>query len=169
MISKLRIILETEEDVFRDIEIETDNSLLQLHQGIKDAFDLKGEEMSSFYLSNDDWFQGSEIPLVDVSENENEKVETMSEISIQQVIPDKGNKMIVVYDFLSMWTFYIEVVEPDVIAVNSDLPAVVFSYGQRPENAPENEMFGDLDMDDEDDDDDDFLDFSDNYEESDYW
>lgn len=161
MIFKLRIILEAEENVFRDVEVKTDQTLLDLHHGIKAAFDLKGEEMSSFYLSNDDWYQGSEISLEDVSEKE--QIDTMAEIKIEQVIPEKGNKMIFVYDFLSMWTFYVEVMETDVISANSDFPALVFSYGERPEIAPESEMFGELDIEDDFDDEDDFLDFDENY------
>lgn len=167
MIIKLRIILEAEENVFRDLEIKTDQNLLELHHGIKKAFDLKGEEMSSFYLSNDDWYQGSEIPLEDVSEDD--KIETMADIKIGQVIPEKGNKMIFVYDFLNLWTFYVEVVETEVISANAEFPAVVFSYGKRPENAPENQMLGEIDIDDDFDDEDDFLEFGENYDNPDYW
>lgn len=149
-LSKLRIILEAEEDVFRDLEIQTDQTLLELHQGIKDAFDLEGDEMASFYLSNDEWFQGSEIPLIDISEDE--EAEVMSNITIEQVIPNQGNKMIFVYDFLALWTFYVEVVEEDIISVNSEFPALVFSYGHRPEEAPGGDMMGGFDLDTEFDD-----------------
>lgn len=155
MILKIRVILEAEQDVFRDIEIDENQHLTELHEAIKNAFELEGDEMASFYLSNNDWFQGSEIPLENLSEEGD--VETMAQITVGQVIPEKGNKMIYVYDFFSLWTFYVEVVETDVISVNEKLPAVVFSYGERPEEAPENDMLGDLDFDldfdDEDDDD----------------
>lgn len=171
-ITKLRIILEVEEDVFRDIEIRDDQTLLELHEGIKQAFEMEGEEMASFYLSNDDWFQGSEIPLMDISEEE--AAETMADITVGQVIPQKGNKMIFVYDFLSLWTFYVEVVETEVISVNSEFPAVVFSYGQRPEEAPEKDLLGELDIDseldfDDEDEDDDPYGFGGDYSSNGYW
>lgn len=169
MILKLRVILETEEDVFRDIEVQDTQNLLEIHQGIKDAFQLDGEEMASFYLSNDEWFQGSEIPMEDFSEEGN--TETMGNIAVNQVIPSKGNKMIYVYDFFELWTFYVEVVEEDVISVNNNFPAVVFEYGQRPDNAPENDMLGEIDLYvDIEDDEDDFLDFDENgYNDQEYW
>lgn len=148
MITKLRIILEAEADVFRDIEIKDDQTLLDLHGGIKEAFDLEGDEMASFYLSNDEWFQGSEIPMEDISEGD--PVELMKDIKILEVIPEKGNKMIYVYDFLNLWTFYVEVVETDVISVNSEFPATVFAYGERPEEPPKSDLLIDLDFDDMD-------------------
>lgn len=162
MTHKIRIILETEQDVFRDIEIQETQTLFNLHNVIKDAFDLEGEEMASFYLSNDEWFQGSEIPLEDMSDEGD--VETMHEVTITQVIPEKGGKMIYVYDFFSLWTFYCEVVETDVISVNTEFPAVAFSFGTRPDEAPEKDMLADLDLDFDDDDDDDFLEFGDAYD-----
>ena len=169
MTTKLRIILESQEDVFRDLEIKDDQTLLELHQGIKEAFNLEGEEMASFYLSNDQWYQGSEIPMEDISEDD--PVELMADITIAQVIPAKGNKMIYVYDFMALWTFYVEVVETDVISVNFDLPAVVFSFGERPEEAPESDLLGELDgdMDDDEDDDDDSYDFDDGYGNNGYY
>ncbi|MXV38859.1 hypothetical protein GO491_09280 [Flavobacteriaceae bacterium Ap0902] len=145
MIHKFRIILETDEDVFRDIEIESTQTLLDLHKAIRDAFDLEGEELASFYLSNEDWFQGSEIPLLDTSEDDTGEV--MDEIKIGDVLPQKGSRAIYVYDFLEMWTFYCEVVETQVISLQGKFPSVVFEFGKRPENAPEQNMFGDLDFD----------------------
>lgn len=158
MIHKLRIILDAKEDVFRDIEIDSEQTLFDLHQIIKKAFDLDGDELASFFLSNDEWFQGSEIPLVDTSEDESGEI--METIKIKDVLPNKGGRAIYVYDFLEMWTFYCEVVETDVISLQTEFPAVVFEYGKRPDQAPEQNMFGDLDFDedfeDDEDDDDDF-------------
>ena len=37
-IMRLRVILDTEDDVFRDIEIETDAPLMHLHFAVLDAF-----------------------------------------------------------------------------------------------------------------------------------
>ena len=169
MIYKLRVILDTEKDVFRDLEISDNQPLIELHNVIKKAFDLEGEEMASFYLSNDDWFQGSEIPLEDMSQDDS--IETMSQITIQQVIPNSGSKMIYVYDFLNLWTFFVEVIETEVISIHDNFPVVVFEYGQRPEEAPENAMLGEIDFDHDFDenDDDDFLEFGDAYDESDYF
>ena len=51
MVYKIRIILDAKETIFRDIEIKDKQTLWNLHLGIKSAFSLPGEELSSFYFS----------------------------------------------------------------------------------------------------------------------
>ena len=65
---KFRVIVDTEEDVFRDIEIDTSSTFEQLHQSILQAFDFPEGEMASFYMSNDTWDKGTEISLMDMGE-----------------------------------------------------------------------------------------------------
>ena len=48
MVYKLRIILDTKEDIFRDVEIREKQSLWNLHLGIKSAFSLMGDDLSIF-------------------------------------------------------------------------------------------------------------------------
>ena len=57
MIYKIRIILDAEEDIFRDLEIEAHNSLEDFHNAITQAFGFLGNEMASFYTCNDEWQQ----------------------------------------------------------------------------------------------------------------
>lgn len=54
-IFKFRVIINTEEDVFRDIEIATDDSFESLHKAILSAFNFEEGEMASFYMSDDTW------------------------------------------------------------------------------------------------------------------
>ena len=51
-ILRLRVILDTEEDVFRDIEIETDAPLMHLHFAVLDAFGWEAGEMASFFIGS---------------------------------------------------------------------------------------------------------------------
>ena len=57
MIFRIRIILDSKEDVIRDIEILANNTFEDLHKAIINCFDFKGNEMASFYLSDDNWKQ----------------------------------------------------------------------------------------------------------------
>ena len=65
MIYRFRIILDTKEDVFRDIEINESSSLEELHNSIIKSFGFLGNEMASFYKTDNDWKQGDELPLND--------------------------------------------------------------------------------------------------------
>ena len=78
MILHLRIILDHKKDVFRDIQLDASESLEHLHQTIVAAFDLQKGEMASFFLSNKNWDQEDEIPLLSMQEGSSE----MKDISI---------------------------------------------------------------------------------------
>ena len=54
MIYRFRIILDAQEDVFRDIEIEAKATLEDFHNAITQSFGFAGQEMASFYTSDKD-------------------------------------------------------------------------------------------------------------------
>ena len=66
MIYRFRIILDTDEDVFRDLEIRSSATLEDFHNAINQAFGFDGSEMASFYTSNDLWEEGEEISLFEI-------------------------------------------------------------------------------------------------------
>lgn len=138
MIYRFRVILDndTEDDIFRDLEIRETDTLEDLHNIITQSFGFDGLEMASFYLSNDQWDQGEEISMVDLSEGQ-ESVRLMNETVINDVVHEAKTKLIYVYDFLSMWTFYVELAEIVDEAQGSDYPNLMFVQGQVPDSAPE--------------------------------
>ncbi len=169
MIYRFRIILDTHEDVFRDLEMESTTTMEDFHNAITQSFGFGGEEMASFYLSNELWEQGEEISLFDMSD-EPGSVRIMHETMLEDVISETETRLIYVYDFLNLWTFLIELAD---IAENQEgqiYPNLMFAHGQIPEEAPEKEFIADaseetdfeeeLDMDPEDYDN---LDFDENW------
>ncbi|WP_460218471.1 IS1096 element passenger TnpR family protein [Psychroserpens sp. MEBiC05023] len=171
MIYRFRVILDndTEDDIFRDIEIRETDTLEDLHNTITQSFGFDGLEMASFYVSNDDWEQGEEISMFDVSEGTN-PVRLMNETTLNDIVHEAQTKLIYVYDFMSMWTFLVELAEIVEEAEGADYPNLMFVHGQIPDTAPEKmfeaEHFGDdfsendddIDIDDYED-----LDFNENW------
>ncbi len=101
MAYKIRIILNADEDVIRDIVIQKSATLEELHNTINKAFDFSGSEMASLYRSDDDWSQGEEFPLFDMSEGLDSKIQ-MQDITVESVLKNKNDKLIYIYDFLNM-------------------------------------------------------------------
>lgn len=132
MIYRLRIILDSEEDVIRDIEIKSDSSFEDLHFAVINSFNFIGNEMASFYLSDINWSQGEEITLESFTD---EKI--MKNTNLDSIISDTQLNFIYVYDFLKLWTFFIEVIETCDDNKNSIYPQTIFSIGMIPKNAPE--------------------------------
>ena len=139
MVYRFRVVLDTVEDVFRDIEILKTNSLEDLHNVITQSFGFDGTEMASFYVSDDEWSQGEEIVLFDMSEGVS-KVRMMNETAIEDVFSQSNTKMIYVYDFLSMWTFYVELADISEQAEGVDYPNLMYVHGQLPDSPPDREF-----------------------------
>jgi len=144
MVYRFRVILDTKEDVFRDIELLEESTLEDFHNTIVNAFGFDGNEMASFYLSDEDWNQGEEILQYDLSEGE-ESVRLMNETTLDSIVSESQTKLIYVYDFLNLWTFLIELAEIAEIEEGRDYPNLMFVHGQIPLEAPDKEFIAEKD------------------------
>lgn len=144
-IYKFRIIIDTQEDVFRDIEIATESTFLDLHSAILRAFNWEGGEMASFYMSNENWDKGQEIPLLMM--NEDEDVLCMSNGILNKFLSRPDEKIIYVYDFLRMWCFYIELLEIKKAIPETLYPKISMIYGDAPTHeSKEMDLFDGFDI-----------------------
>lgn len=170
MVYRFRVILDAQEDVFRDIEILQENTMEDLHNSIVQAFGFDGAEMASFYISDDDWKQGEEIHQFDMSGSE-DSIMLMNETSLDSVLSEKQTKLIYVYDFLKMWTFFVELAQIGEIEEGRDYPNLMYVHGQIPDAAPEKEFTGETEgLEDEFGDDDEYgLDGYDDFDFNENW
>lgn len=164
-IHKLRTILDTREDIFRDIEISASSTLLVLHKAVLQAFGIDNGEMASFYHTDDEWAQGEEIPMVRMDEHPDQA--SMDQVHVEDLLAKPGDRLLYVYDYLNMWTFFVEFVSVSQAEDDIIYPHVSLKYGETPQSAPgkdfgggsqgksQSGLFGDA-FDDESQDDDDF-------------
>jgi len=127
MIYKVRVILDSKNTVFRDIEIKEKQTLWNLHLAIKSAFSLQGEELSSFYVSDDEWSEGESIPLEDLSDDGDG--ETMSDIYISEAFPKKGAKMLFKYGLIDLSEFFCELMETSEEKSGVTYPRISYRFG----------------------------------------
>ncbi len=136
MVYKFRVILDAEDDVFRDISILEDATLEDLHNAIVNAFGFDGLQIASFYTCDNQWHQDEEILLFDTGEVDGEQ-RIMNEVVLTDVLDTTNTKLIYVYDFLNMWTFLIELAAIEEVEAGKIYPETFFSHGEMPEDAPE--------------------------------
>lgn len=141
MVYRFRVILDAEEDVFRDVELLQESTLEDLHNTIVQSFGFDGTEMASFYVSDDDWNQGEEIHQFDMSGHDT-SIKLMNETPLDSVLSEDQTKLIYVYDFLKMWTFFVELAQIAEVEEGRDYPNLMFVHGQIPENAPDKDFVG---------------------------
>lgn len=130
---RFRVLIDYEEDVFRDIELREDQTFLELHLSIQEAFEFDGQQLASFYKSNETWDKGEEIPLMDFQEDFGpEKLKTMEETKLSDMIEEESQKLLYVFDFMLMWCFFIEILKIGE-AEELEYPMLVHEYGDSPD------------------------------------
>lgn len=139
---KFRILLDskTKAEVFRDIVIAENSDFETFYRAIIAAFELKGDQMASFYVSNEVWDKGHEINLMDMSYDDDaldQPANVMSKAILKDFVASEQQKFILIYDFLAMQIFLIELIETQLSAPSQ--PDLILSVGNVPKNRSENE------------------------------
>lgn len=150
MIYRFRVILDAHDDVFRDIEISQDATLEDFHNAITQSFGFGGQEMASFFTSDNEWNQDEEISLFSMEDSGRDMQNTL----LEDVVSKDQTKLIYIYDFLSMWTFLIELADIGEPTPGILYPNLMFAHGEIPDEAPDKEFETETLLDDEELDDD---------------
>ena len=171
---KFRVLLDTEKDeeIFRDILISDTDNFESFYMSIIAAFRFQGQEMASFYVSNDAWDKGHEINLMDMSygdEDVDGLPNVMKDAIIKDFLEEPDQKFILVYDFMRMWIFLIELIGYE--KEGPEAPQILLAMGMAPpeDSKPaENEQLFAGELDEPDEDEFGFNDFDDDISDEDY-
>ena len=126
---RFRVLIDHPDDIFRDIDISNNLTFKDLHCTILDAFEFDKNELASFYLSNEKWDKGEEIPLMNMDGSITSMVDTRISAKVNAV----GDKLLYVYDFLYMWCFFIDLVGIFDHKKGKKLPCIVRKFGKSPD------------------------------------
>jgi hypothetical protein len=135
---KFRVLLDSDknEEVFRDILIANDADFETFYRSIMSAFSFSGDQMASFYVSNDSWDKGHELSLLDMTYDDDaidEPASVMKQAHIQDFITEPDQRFILVYDFMRMWIFLIELIAYEKEAPES--PVMALAIGNAPQES----------------------------------
>lgn len=173
---KFRVLLDSESnsEVFRDILIKDTDNFESLYKAVISSFNFQGDQMASFYVSNDSWDKGHEISLMDMTYDDDSidsPAAVMKDAIIKDFLEEPDQKFILVYDFMRMWIFLLELIGYD--KEGPEKPEVLLAVGMAPPedsrlaNDNEDLFMGELD-DEEDEDEFGFNEFDDELGEDDY-
>lgn len=135
MIIKYRIVCGENDDFVRDIEIYSDSKFLELHLAIQSACDFDASLLTTFYLSNKKWDKLTEIvqELIDAESQADSLL--MDETNLENFDPKLGQRYIYIFDFFSVRSFFIEIVnirertKDDLLL---EFPICTLSHGKAP-------------------------------------
>ncbi|HEY0608472.1 MAG TPA: hypothetical protein VGD35_02425 [Chitinophaga sp.] len=107
---KFRVYWEEDESVYRDIAIKPNQTFLQFHQSILQAFEFDSKHKATFFRSNDNWQRGREIILEKDAAARKAEPLLMADTPIAAAVKDPNQKFIYLYDFAKSWTFLVELI-----------------------------------------------------------
>jgi len=119
LIYRFKIVNDDNDNFYREIEIKPGNTFEDFHKLLVDCIKLSPGEIASFYICDSKWNKLQEISLCNMEEPEEDESETLSEtdkkkvvmmsdVKLKECINDPNQRMIYIYDFFKMYTFYIE-------------------------------------------------------------
>jgi len=137
---RFRVIIEDNDDVYRDIDIKAAQTFEEFHNTIQEAFKFDNKHAASFFTSDDYWRKGLEITLrkADLALTEEEirlKVEPkklMSEAKIAKYIETPHQRFVYVFDENVQWTFLLEMMKITGEEAKAKYPLISKSIGTAP-------------------------------------
>ncbi len=99
MIYKLTFSCEEGDPNFRRVfEADADATFLDLHNAILKSVDYPDDQMTSFYMCNDDWEKGQEVTLVEMDSNFEYDNMVMNDTRLSDLLEEQGQRLIYVFD-----------------------------------------------------------------------
>ena len=78
----------------RGVEASAEATFLELHEAILKSGGYPDDQMTSFFLCNDEWEKGQEITLVEMDSNFEYDNMVMNETHLNDLIEEQGQRLI---------------------------------------------------------------------------
>ena len=99
MIYKFRIVSDEVDNFKREICIDSDATFLELHDAILDSVGFTKDQMTSFFICDDDWEKKTEVTLMDMGKDSDEDTWIMASTRLSELIEDEGQRLVFVFDY----------------------------------------------------------------------
>ena len=125
----------------REIEIDSENTFLQLRNAILESVDYTKDELDSFFLCNDEWERQEEITLEDMGDSSSDTDQWLMETTpISELVEDEGQKLVFEFDYLTQRSFFMELKEM-IPSRNLVEPLCTIKRGKAPKQTVDMEEF----------------------------
>lgn len=109
-IYRFRVSFEDYEDVYRDIDMPSKSTFIDLHNELHKSTGYNAEISSSFYVSNDQWKKGTEIAHLPTQRKKDTAVLLMADVRLSKFIDDPHQKFYYIYNFDRPYDFHVELI-----------------------------------------------------------
>ncbi|MBP3942331.1 hypothetical protein J5U18_01915 [Sphingobacteriaceae bacterium WQ 2009] len=134
-IYRFKVSFEDYEDIYREIDMPSKSTFLDLHEAIHQSTNYATEVSSSFYVSNDQWKKGTEIALLPAARKVAAEVLVMDAVRLSKFIDDPHQKFYYIYNFDRPYEFHVELIKILKEEEGKSYPAIFKSVGLAPKIA----------------------------------
>ena len=111
MVYRFTLISDEVEDFVREIKIDSEATFFEFHEAILKAAGYKDDQMTSFFICDDNWEKEQEITLEDMGGYSDEDSFIMRETVLSELVEDEKQRLLYVFDPLTERVFFIELSE----------------------------------------------------------
>ena len=153
-IYRFRVTFEDYEDIYREIDMPSKSTFLELHTAIHKTTGYIQDVSSSFYVSNDQWKKGTEIAFFPSDRKVANGVLKVEDVKMSKFIDDPHQKFYYIYNFDRPYDFHVELIKILKEEDGKEYPALFKSVGEAPKSAAASLFPISTDADDDDEEDD---------------
>ena len=111
MVYRFTLISDEVEDFVREIKIDSEATFFEFHEAILKAAGYQDDQMTSFFICDDNWEKEQEITLEDMGGYSDEDSYIMRETHLSELVEDEKQRLIYIFDPLTERVFFIELSE----------------------------------------------------------
>lgn len=149
MIFKFTLLSDESDDFLRVIEISSEATFLDLHKAILKACSYKDDQMTSFFICDQNWNKETEITLEAMDTTSEVDSYIMSDTKLSEFCKSKKQRMLYEFDPLAGRDFFIELTNI-IYKKNIDAPLCTRSEGKAPDQTVDPDLMGGMGSDSDD-------------------
>ena len=131
MIYRFTIISDEVDDFVREIQIDPEATFFDFHEAILKAAGYTNDQMTSFFICDDDWSKNTEITLVEMDTTSEVDNYIMEDTRLEELLEDEHQKLLFVFDYMTERAFFMELREI-IPGKDLDKPVCSKSIGKAP-------------------------------------
>ena len=111
MVYRFTIISDEVDNFRREIQIDSDATFLDLHNAILKSANYPDDQMTSFFICDDNWEKETEITLEDMGTSSDMDSWVMEETPLNELLEDEKQHLLYIFDPLADRAFFMELSE----------------------------------------------------------
>jgi hypothetical protein len=111
MVYKFTMLSDEVDNFVRVFNIDSEASFLELNDAILESVNFEKNQMTSFFICEDNWEKGQEVTLLEMESSSEYDNLVMKETKLEDLLSDESQKVLFQFDMISDRVFFIELTE----------------------------------------------------------